>query len=134
MDFSNFQNFYLINFFICKAIFENRKKIRLDKYFGILSWKCAPVGKIKSFTVTSGLRISKFRIFYFISFKKDKFHWTHCSNSTLLVLGLHKIFFFIRNAKFFRLVPFLNFFRIWTSTVQYLSTNFFSKILMISFL
>ena len=56
-----FKNFYLKYFQKWEALFQNKKKIRLDKYFVILSWKCAPVGKIKSFTVTSGLRISKFR-------------------------------------------------------------------------
>ena len=60
--------FIKINFLICKAIFGSWKKIRLDKYFGIWAWKCAPVGKIKSFTVTNGLRISNFRTFYFIKF------------------------------------------------------------------
>ena len=66
--FQIFKNFYLKYFQKWEAVFQNKKKIRLDKYFVILSWKCAPVGKIKSFTVTSGLRISKFRFFYFISF------------------------------------------------------------------
>ena len=84
--FQIFKNFYLKYFQKWEAVFQNKKKIRLDKYFVILSWKCAPVGKIKSFTVTSGLRISKFRIFYFIRLKKDKFHWTHCTvtHNTLL--------------------------------------------------
>ena len=36
-------------------------KFLLSKKFRILRRKCAPVGRIKSFTVTSGLRISKFR-------------------------------------------------------------------------
>ena len=53
----DFPKFLLQKVFLEKKILETRKKFVLDKYFRILRQKCAPVGKIKSFTVTSGLRI-----------------------------------------------------------------------------
>ena len=82
--FQIFKNFYLKYFQKWEAVFQNKKKIRLDKYFVILSWKCAPVCKIKSFTVTSGLRISKFRTFYFIKFSNCTTFLSHCNKTKIL--------------------------------------------------
>ena len=77
-DFSGileFQKFLLNKFSKVRSHFwKVEKKILLSKKFRILRRKWALVGKIKSFTVTSGLRISKFRTVcpneWFLDFEK----------------------------------------------------------------
>ena len=85
-----FENFFKSTFLKQPRVCQKQKKIRLNKYFGILSWKGAPVGKIKSFMVTSGLRFSKFQNFYFISEKKCVTFLSHCKCCSMDI----KTFFF----------------------------------------
>ena len=92
-----FENFFKSTFLKQPRVCQKQKKIRLDKYFGILSWKGAPVGKIKSFMVTSGLRFSKFRNFYLIQIPECVNVCRHCTKIFFPLLSKIRLY----QAKFY---------------------------------